>query len=281
MTPKALFFDIDGTIWDFHNNIPPSCREGIRMARENGHLAFLCTGRARGFVTSEDLLSIGFDGIVSGCGTMIEYRGEVLYQRLIEKDLVIKTMEEARKYRVRPILEGPRHLYMDYEDFKDDRYGQKLMREMEDSLLSITDSWGKWEIVKLACDLTGSDTAPFVEALSPWYDFIFHNEIVVEMVPKGFSKATGIHKTCSLLGLDITDTFAFGDGQNDMEMIRAAGCGIAMGNATPALKAAADYVTSALDRDGLWNALCHFGLIPGAMPILHEEDPGQGRYHLY
>jgi hydroxymethylpyrimidine pyrophosphatase-like HAD family hydrolase len=66
-----------------------------------------------------------------------------------------------------------------------------------------------------------------------------------------------------------------------MEMIKAAGCGIAMGNATPALKEAADYVTSALDRDGIWNALCHFGLIPDARPILHEADPERGNLHLY
>ena len=281
MKRKALFFDIDGTIWDFHNNIPDSCRRGIGLAREAGHLAFLCTGRARGFVTSPELLSIGFDGILSGCGTMIEYGGQILYQKLIGQDLAVRTMEAARRYRVRPILEGPRYLYMDYEDFRDDRYGQKLMREMEGSLLPLTENWGRWEIVKLACDLTGADTEPFVEALSPWYDFIFHNDIVVEMVPRGFSKATGILQTCSLLGLDVADTYAFGDGQNDMEMIRAAGCGIAMGNATPALKEAADYVTTALDRDGIWNALCHFGLIPGGRPILHPDQPREGSLHLY
>lgn len=280
MTKKALFFDIDGTLWDFHNRIPASCREGIRRAREAGHLVFICTGRSRGFVRDENLLSLGFDGIVSGCGTMIEYQGKVLFQQLIDPALAVRTMEEARKRRVRPILEGPRYLYMDYEDFSEDRYGKKLMEEMEGALLPLTENWGSWEIVKLSCDLTGSEAAPFVEALSPWYDFIFHNPVIMEMVPKGFSKATGIEKTCALLGLSMADTFAFGDGQNDMEMIRAAGCGIAMGNATPALKEAADYVTSPLDRDGIWNALCHFGLIPGAEPILHT-DPEEGSLHLY
>ena len=280
MTKKALFFDIDGTLWDFHNRIPASCREGIRRAREAGHLVFICTGRSRGFVRDENLLSLGFDGIVSGCGTMIEYQGKVLFQQLIDPALAVRTMEEARKRRVRPILEGPRYLYMDYEDFSEDRYGKKLMEEMEGALLPLTENWGSWEIVKLSCGLTGSEADPFVEALSPWYDFIFHNPVIMEMVPKGFSKATGIEKTCALLGLSMADTFAFGDGQNDMEMIRAAGCGIAMGNATPALKEAADYVTSPLDRDGIWNALCHFGLIPGAEPILHT-DPEAGSLHLY
>ena len=54
---------------------------------------------------------------------------------------------------------------------------------------------------------------------------------------------------------------AFGDSMNDYEIIREAGLGIAMGNACEELKNAADYVTDDIDRDGLWNACRHFGLI--------------------
>ena len=54
---------------------------------------------------------------------------------------------------------------------------------------------------------------------------------------------------------------AFGDGGNDTSMIRTAGIGIAMGNAVDALKQEADYVTTSVDDDGIWSALCHFGVI--------------------
>ena len=54
---------------------------------------------------------------------------------------------------------------------------------------------------------------------------------------------------------------AFGDGGNDIEMLRYAGTGVAMGNADDAVKAAADYVTTSVDDDGIMNALKHFGLI--------------------
>ena len=54
---------------------------------------------------------------------------------------------------------------------------------------------------------------------------------------------------------------AFGDGGNDIEMLRYAGIGVAMGNADDAVKAAADYVTTSVDDDGIMNALKHFGLI--------------------
>lgn len=64
MEKSAVFFDIDGTLWDYNNYIPDSCREGIKKLRENGHLAFICSGRSRAFIQNEDLLSLGFDGIV-------------------------------------------------------------------------------------------------------------------------------------------------------------------------------------------------------------------------
>lgn len=70
---KAAFFDIDGTIWDKDNRIPDSTKEAIRKIRENGSLAFLCSGRCRSYIQNPELLGIGFDGVVSGCGTMVEY----------------------------------------------------------------------------------------------------------------------------------------------------------------------------------------------------------------
>ena len=54
---------------------------------------------------------------------------------------------------------------------------------------------------------------------------------------------------------------AFGDGENDIEMLRFVGVGVAMGNGGDAVKAAADYVTDAVDEDGIAKALRHFGLI--------------------
>ena len=54
---------------------------------------------------------------------------------------------------------------------------------------------------------------------------------------------------------------AFGDGGNDCSMIKTAGIGVAMGNALPSLKEAADFTTTSVDDDGVLNALRHFNLI--------------------
>jgi len=63
---QAVFFDIDGTMWDHTNFIPQSTIEGIHKLRKNGVHAFLCTGRSRAYVKNPELLNIGFDGIISG-----------------------------------------------------------------------------------------------------------------------------------------------------------------------------------------------------------------------
>ena len=90
---------------------------------------------------------------------------------------------------------------------------------------------------------------------------MIHGDIVIEMVPKGYSKATGIIYLCDKLGINIEDTFAFGDSANDIEMLKCVGCGIAMGNGTDDAKNVADYVTDSLHDDGIYNACKHFGLI--------------------
>ena len=258
---RAVFFDIDGTLWDFSNRIPESAVRAIRTMRENGHLAFLCSGRTRAFIREPKLFAIGFDGVVSGCGTMIEYNGKTVFSRMLDPELAVRTVETVRRYDFRPILEGPKYLYMDYAEFAEDPYGKKLIAEMGDCLLGIEECWGKWEISKLTCATEEADRETCFAELAGDYDYIVHNAAVVEMVPKGYDKGSGILKVCELLGVDAADTYAFGDGMNDIEMLQTAGTGIAMGNGAEAAKKAADYVTAALNEDGVWKACRHFGLI--------------------
>ena len=78
---------------------------------------------------------------------------------------------------------------------------------------------------------------------------------------KGISKATGIHRICQRMGIPMEETIAFGDDRNDLEMIREAGIGVAMGNAIDMVKEAADYVTDSCENLGVVKALHHFGLI--------------------
>ena len=258
-----LFFDIDGTLWNYRNEISEKTRYAIRKARANGHKCFINTGRARAFVTSEDLLGIGFDGIVSACGTMIEYGGNVVFNRLVSGEDAVRTVETVRKYGFKPILEGPKYLYLERRDFENDMYGKKVIAEMGDRLLGIDECWGQWEFEKLSCatEVPVRQRDECFALLADLYDYMVHSDEVVEMVPKGFDKGAGIRKVCELLGEDIANTFAFGDSINDKEMLLAAGVGVAMGETYHDLSEYADYITTSLENEGVYNAMKHFELI--------------------
>lgn len=261
MQKKVLFFDIDNTILTRNNEIPESTFRAFEKLHENGHLVFINTGRSRAYVQDPKLLSLGFDGFITGCGTMIEYDGEIIKDSRLDIDLVEHTVNTLRKYRIRPILEGKEYLYFDESEFGSDPYGMKLKRELGERRLTIENEWRKWEIYKYACDTTGSARDSCFEELKEYYDFMIHNERVVEIVPKGCHKGVGILDVCSYLGIDVKDTIAFGDSANDIGMLETAGYAVVVGNGSEAAKAYADYVTTDLLDDGIWNACKYLKLI--------------------
>ncbi len=261
MHDKLLFFDIDGTIWNRDNEICDSTVEAIRLAGKNGHKSFLCSGRSRAYINNPALLEIGFDGIISACGMMVEYNDEICFYKKLGENIIEDTIREVRKHGCRPILEGKDYIYMDYDEFEGDYYGNKLRRELGNRLVQIKDTWGKWEALKISCDTTGADVKKCMEKLNDRFHFIIHGPEVVEMVPKGYSKGTGIHRICSMLNIGTENVIAFGDSPNDVEMFKTAGTSVVMGNGSEDVKKLADYVTTDVDKDGIWNACKHFGII--------------------
>ena len=77
----------------------------------------------------------------------------------------------------------------------------------------------------------------------------------------GVTQASGMDVFLRHSGIDRSRSMAFGDGGNDVEMIRHAGVGVALGNAVDAAKRAADYVTATVDDDGVLRALQHYGVL--------------------
>ena len=77
----------------------------------------------------------------------------------------------------------------------------------------------------------------------------------LELMPLGITKGSGLTALAEMLDIPMHDVMAFGDGENDIEMLQAAGIGIAMGNAMPEVKAAADEVSSGNNEDGIAEAL--------------------------
>jgi hypothetical protein len=259
---SAVFFDIDGTILDKEQKIPDSTVEAIRNLRKAGNYAFLCSGRTKAYIRNEKLLSIGFDGIVAGLGTYVEYDGEILYHDPLDDELVVRTVERLKQYHAPLVIEGETYLFADHEDFAKDPFWGILTQEMGDHLLPIFGRKNDFLANKFSINLTYKNYMEMMGDVADYYDYYIHaNETFMEIVPKGASKAAGIDIVRRHLNLDIDHIYAVGDSRNDLEMLTYAGCGIAMGNATKDAKDAADYITTDLWDDGIWNALSHFGLI--------------------
>jgi len=83
----------------------------------------------------------------------------------------------------------------------------------------------------------------------------------VDIVPKKGSKMKGIHEFLAYEGIAIEEAMAFGDHENDIEMLKGVGIGVAMGNAQQVAKTAANYVTASNNEDGIAQALKHYGII--------------------
>ena len=256
---KAVFFDIDGTLWDRQMHVPESTVNAIRRLRENGSYAFICSGRTRSNISTKELMeAVGFDGIIAGCGTHIEYQGKTVFEKRLTKEGVNRFLSVSARMGLPVVLEGPSCLYADIEEFRDDPFILRLKELLGETFLSLMEFE---HVNKFTVNWKNGSKEEILREFSGEYELMFHGDTYIEGVPKGFSKASGIKWLCDYLQIDRKDTYAFGDSVNDLEMLRYVQNGIAMGNATEEAKKAADYVTATVNEDGIYRGLKHFSLI--------------------
>ncbi|MCR4618202.1 MAG: HAD-IIB family hydrolase [Lachnospiraceae bacterium] len=259
---KAVFFDIDGTLWDGKLRIPESTKIGIKKLREAGHLAFINSGRARSNILDDELLGLGFDGIVAACGNYVEYKGEVIFNNCLSPEEVRIIIDTADSCNMPIVLEGPEVHYISPDGFDKDPYVDYLFNKLGDRALLTTQYDGKHDINKFSSDVfPETDYETVKKNIFGFVDPINHDGIVHEFIPKGTSKADGIRLICDRLGIDISDTYAIGDSNNDIDMLSGAGHGICMGGGMEKAVKASEYVTDTLENDGLYKALEHYKLI--------------------
>lgn len=261
MKRKAVFFDIDGTLYNPSIGIPESAIEGLRKLKENGHLAFISTGRARAMIPQE-LVDLGFDGVLAACGTYVEYEGNVIYNIDLEKEISEFAIKTLQKHNIFCILEGHDYLYMDDgEEFEGDKFSVKAFKKQFGN--KIKPIVGEEHCFnKITCKT--NEHSNFKEAyksIEEDFDCIYHNAEFIELVPKGFSKVKGIEAILRHLKVDVEDTYAFGDSLNDIDMLKFVKYGIAMGNSTREVLEIVEYKTDNIENDGIYNGLKQFNLI--------------------
>lgn len=260
---KYVFFDIDGTLWDEKMIVPESTKLAIKILQEKGHKAFVCTGRAMGNVNDPQFDEIGFDGFIAACGNHVEMNGVILYERNMPYEDVKSIYDVSRQYQLPIIYEGTRFQWLDRDGFDGDTYIDYIVQNLKDAAVFLDEcDLSEIEANKFSALVNEQTNYPAVEmALSDRFDFMNHGDGIIEAVPKGTSKATGIEWLCKYLNIALEDTYALGDSINDLEMLSFVGHSIAMGNASQAAKDVAEYVTTHIHEDGVLNALKHYELI--------------------
>jgi HAD-superfamily hydrolase, subfamily IIB len=263
---KAVFFDADGTLCDVVKGITSKTIEAVNLLQSNGHMAFLCTARPRSFITPE-LERIGFDGMITSCGAYVTRKEVTDVKYELECEQAFRALCTLRENRFAVLMEGIENVYLDKDEYNmsvDDKIDTVI--NQISGLLPILGNERLMRINKItARPLRQCNIEKAFFELSDIFDVIRHEDnavlIEAELVPKGFSKATGINVICEKLSIRRENTIAFGDSSNDISMFEAVGFGVAMGNAPESLKKLAGYITTDFDRDGVYFGLKHLRLI--------------------
>lgn len=262
MNQHMIFLDIDGTLLDEKEGIvPESAVRALHRAKENGHLIFICTGRCKA-IWPKDILAIGFDGVIGGCGTNIYYHEKELFHAQIDRKLQQEVVADLLRFHVDGILEGKEASY-----FRKDYWMPEVKQIFTDNGSFATECQLFWTEAEPDFDKMAlwfdesSDMEAFRQKYAQQFDFILRSPTFYEVVPKGCSKATGIAFLCDYLCIGREQTIGIGDSTNDLPMLEYTDISIAMGSGNPDIFSSVDFVTSAVMEDGIEKAFMHYQLI--------------------
>lgn len=252
---KALFFDIDGTLVDWQVGIltpQPSVMAELRRIQGLGHRIFISSGRPWPLI-GEGFHALGFDGYVVNNGGHVQVGDVTIYEERLAPQAARAAARVLEEEGVQYAIDTAHHVYVDqsYADmweFLDIHHDVLSADFRRDEALTRT--------IKLEC------CPP--DGLRPHLRERYATELAgivacgdngtggtFELYSPDLSKALGIQHVMDYLGIAVEDTYAFGDGLNDLEMIEFCGCGVAMGNAAPEVKATADLVCGTVVDNGL------------------------------
>jgi Cof subfamily protein (haloacid dehalogenase superfamily) len=255
MDKKIIFFDIDGTIYNREIGISAKTRQAIKLLRQNGHLTFIATGRPMSMGVKE-FAEIGFDGVNAACGTYIICQDKVMLNQELSQNIVRQTIDVFEKNNIDAIFEGEKNIYYNSKLEK----SEFLTRLDQFKLLT----WEYNHIVANKLSIKVNDRQAFgrtLDVVNQYYDIIDRATNFVELVPKGYSKATGIRYIIEHLGIKWENTYAFGDSENDLDMLKYVNHSVAMGNSEEGIKDIARYTTDTIDNDGVYLGLKKLNLI--------------------
>ena len=254
---KAIFFDIDGTLCSFKTHkVYASTIDALKKLQENNIKIFVATGRGKDGL--DVLKDIQFDGYITLNGQYCYKDNEVIYSNTMYKeDLQILidelkvnpfpcgfTTDKDKYFNFRNELVDEIHAITQNDDHpaKD---CSNIINEKVYQIMAFIDENKEKELLKKMTHTTSGR----------WYPTF------CDLSPLGGTKVKGIDHFLNYYDISIEDTMAFGDGGNDIAMLKHVNTSIAMGNASNEVKEVVNYVTKSVDEDGIVEALKHYNLI--------------------
>ena len=255
---KAVFFDIDGTLVSFRtHDVPLSARRAIERLRERGIKVFIATGRLLCHTDAVGDLEVdGYVTVNGGC--CLTSSGEIIYEQAFPREVLDKVFALEERYGFQSALMTQQNMYVDYFTTSVQTIADmiKIYPEVADrkQIAAVQPVLQMCPYVRPELEREIMEQLPECVP-SRWID------LFMDINLKGIDKSVGARKVMEYYGLTMQEAMAFGDGGNDLPLIRDVAVGIAMGNACDELKAEADYITSSVDEDGVSRALEYFELI--------------------
>ena len=290
---EIIYLDIDGTLRDERFGIPDSAKEAIQKCMDKGILIVICTGRNQGSI-QEDVKSLKTDGVISGGGCFIEFRGEILKREYFPMRILGEFLEVIRKRKLGASLEAEDDIYMNEAAAK--FYGEDFRRKItestdrkrfqEENKISYEDNFSdlwrargkihkicligkKGEIERVWEQFEKeTETAQKKEWNGQWY---------IELLPKHCSKGTAVELMNRHLKISRERSMSFGDGDNDVDMLKASGTGIAVCGGSRKLAECADAVCESPMDDGIYRELKRRGIISGENNRGENKEKAEGR----
>ena len=263
MNYQLIAMDLDGTLSNDQKVITEKTKAALMAAQETGIRLALASARpSPGLFRERDVLRLqDYQGILmsyNGGRIVDAATGNVLFETAMDPEETKAVLRQLERLPVTPILDDGVQFYVtDRNGFKVDyecKNNNMICSEVENladfltfAPIKILMSVQPEEISRVQKQIAALlPTSLTVVQTAPFY---------LEVIPKVINKGQGIRDICTVLGITPEEVIAFGDAENDIPMLRAAGMGVAMGNATEAVKAAADMVTLSNNDDGIAAAL--------------------------
>lgn len=255
---KAIFFDVDGTLVSFQTHrVSPEVRAALERLREKGIRLFVSTGRHPQMLSYVRSV-FPFDGWVTLSGQYCYCGGQVVHRSPMERQAVEELVAATRTDAFSCIYLEGRDIYINYVD----EYTLSFMKDLDLPLPPVRDPERalEGEIYQAIAFLTREkeglllDKAPHLKT-TRWHPSF------LDVIPTAGGKDKGMAAVLDYFRIPPEQAMAFGDGENDLSMLRYAGIGVAMGSASDGVKAQANFVTGTVDEEGILTALAHYGLL--------------------